>query len=55
MIKKILNWPIEIVRTIYTKLVNKIFGKRCECTNIVKDKEDRQKFTCVKCGKTVIN
>ena len=55
MIKKILNWPIEIVRTIYTKLVHKIFGKRCECTNIVKDKVDRQKLVCQDCGKILSN
>jgi len=53
MIKKILNWPIEAVRTIYTKLVHKIFSKKfkCKCINKVKDKIDRQKFVCQDCGK----
>ena len=55
MIKKILNWPIEIVRTMYTKLINKIFGKKCKCINKVKDKVDRKKFICQDCGKILSN
>jgi len=43
------------LKELYKKLVDKIFGKRCECTNIVKDKEDRTKFVCLECGKILIN
>jgi hypothetical protein len=32
--KNFLSWPIEIIRTIYTKVVDKVFGKRCACVNI---------------------
>jgi hypothetical protein len=34
MIKNFLSWPIEIIRTVYTKVVDKVFGKRCACVNI---------------------
>ena len=43
------------LKELYKKLVDKIFGKRCECTNIVKDKVDRQKFVCQDCGKILSN
>ena len=32
--KNFLNWSIEIIRTVYTKVVDKVFGKRCACVNI---------------------
>ena len=32
--KNFLCWPYEIIRTVYTKLVDKVFGKRCKCANI---------------------
>ena len=32
--KNFLSWPIEIIRTVYTKVVDKVFGKRCACVNI---------------------
>ena len=32
--KNFLNWPLEIIRTVYTKVVDKVFGKRCACVNI---------------------
>ena len=32
--KNFLCWPLEMARTIYTKLVDKVFGKRCKCANI---------------------
>ena len=32
--KNFLCWPLEIARTVYTKLVDKVFGKRCACANI---------------------
>jgi hypothetical protein len=32
--KNFLCWPLEMARTIYTKLVDKVFGKRCACANI---------------------
>ena len=32
--KNFLNWTLEMARTIYTKLVDKVFGKRCKCANI---------------------
>ena len=32
--KNFLCWPLEIIRTAYTKLVDKVFGKRCKCANI---------------------
>jgi hypothetical protein len=34
MIKNFLSWPLEIARTVYTKVVDKVFGKRCACVNI---------------------
>ena len=43
------------LKELYKKLVDKIFGKRCECTTIVKDKVDRQKLVCQDCGKILIN
>ena len=32
--KNFLSWLIEIIRTVYTKVVDKVFGKRCACVNI---------------------
>ena len=32
--KNFLYWTLEMARTIYTKLVDKVFGKRCKCANI---------------------
>ena len=32
--KNFLSWSIEIIRTVYTKVVDKVFGKRCKCVNI---------------------
>ena len=32
--KNFLSWPLEIARTVYTKIVDKVFGKRCKCVNI---------------------
>jgi hypothetical protein len=50
-LKLFISWPIEIGRTIYTKLVDKIFGKRCQCINKIKHTVDREKFVCQNCGK----
>ena len=35
IMKNFLCWPLEIIRTAYTKLVDKVFGKRCKCVNIL--------------------
>ena len=32
--KNFLSCLIEIIRTVYTKVVDKVFGKRCACINI---------------------
>jgi len=43
------------LKELYKKLVDKIFGKRCECLNKIKDKVDRTKFVCLECGKILSN
>jgi len=47
--KNFLCWPLEILRTTYTKLVDKIFGKRCKCVN--KKRETKTIIECIDCGK----
>ena len=46
--KNFLCWPLEIIRTVYTKLVDKVFGKRCQCKEILPGAS--LKF-CITCGK----
>jgi|TARA_R110000787_G_scaffold7464_2_gene25438 hypothetical protein len=48
-LKEFISWPIEMVRTGYTKLVDKIFGKRCSCPEELKYPYQPRK--CQKCGK----
>ena len=43
--KNFLCWPLEILRTAYTKLVDKVFGKRCECKDV-----PPVQTHCVRCG-----
>jgi len=48
-LKSFISWPIEIGRTIFTKLVDKIFGKRCSCPDDMMRKH--QPMRCKLCGK----
>ena len=47
--KNFLCWPLEIARTVYTKLVDKVFGKRCKCANIETNQVTIS--ICKDCGK----
>ena len=46
--KNFLSCLIEIIRTVYTKVVDKVFGKRCQCKEILPGTS--LKF-CTTCGK----
>jgi hypothetical protein len=48
-IKEFFSWPVEIIRTVFTKLVDKIFGKRCLCPEDMLRKH--QPMRCKVCGK----
>mgnify|MGYP003647493821 CR=1 FL=1 len=39
------------MKKLWKKLIDKLFGKRCECVN--KKKKSQTVFTCEDCGKTV--
>jgi|TARA_R110000824_G_scaffold11204_1_gene48570 ribosomal protein L37AE/L43A len=41
------------LKDLYRKLVDKIFGKRCEC--LIKKREMATIITCVTCGKVLNN
>ena len=47
-IKEFLCWPLEIIRTMYTKVVDKVFGKRCSCPEDMLRKH--QPMRCKLCG-----
>ena len=49
--KNFLCWPLEIIRTVYTKSVDKVFGKRCKCANIESIKKRTFINVCKECGK----
>ena len=52
--KNFLCWPYEIIRTVYTKLVDKVFGKRCKCANVEDIKVRTPAYfvkVCKDCGK----
>jgi hypothetical protein len=51
--KNFLCWPLEIIRTAYTKLVDKVFGKRCKCIN--KLRSTKTFILCSDCGKVLNN
>tara|TARA_B110000858_G_scaffold139912_1_gene158845 strand:- start:35 stop:340 length:306 start_codon:yes stop_codon:yes gene_type:complete len=51
IMKNFLCWPSEIIRTAYTKLVDKVFGKRCRCANIESIKQRSFINVCTDCGK----
>ena len=51
--KNFLCWPLEIARTVYTKIVNKVFGKRCKCVNIESIKKRTFINVCTDCGKVL--
>ena len=53
--KNFLCWPLEILRTAYTKLVDKVFGKRCKCANTEKTKLRTFITKCIDCGKVLNN
>ena len=53
--KNFLCWPYEIIRTVYTKLVDKVFGKRCKCSNTEKTKLRTFITKCIDCGKVLNN
>ena len=39
------------LKDLFNKLVDKVFGKRCQCDFKIKDAIDRTKFVCQQCGK----
>ena len=49
--KNFLCWPLEIIRTASTKLVDTVFGKRCKCANIESIKQRSFINVCTDCGK----
>ena len=39
------------LKALYKKLIEKLFGKRCQCVFKVKHAIERTKFVCQQCGK----